>query len=210
MLFLEFIEKFFLDQIVELPTKKNNVLDLILTNNDNLFLDIELMDTTLSNHRIILGRMCMTGVDESSLSRCTKNSLKNFNFNSEKINWLEVREKLLTENWQELLQETDASAVYEKICEKIIQVTEKYIPKKRQAKKFQIPRDRKILMRKRHKIKVKLGFCKDREKDKLKKSYIEIEQKLKESHMKELNELEEKANNNIKNNPKYFYSYAKS
>ena len=50
---LRFMEKHFLSQYVNQPTRERNILDLLLTNNDNLVLHTSSEETTLSDHNIV-------------------------------------------------------------------------------------------------------------------------------------------------------------
>jgi len=69
--------------------------------------------------------------------------------------------------------------------------------------KTTIPRDRRVLMRKRKKLKKKF------QSNKITHKLIDIELKLQNSYNKERNNQEIDATSKIKSNPKYFYSYAK-
>ena len=50
---LGFMDDFFLKQHIQAATRQSNILDLFLTNNDAMILDIAVEDTKLSDHRII-------------------------------------------------------------------------------------------------------------------------------------------------------------
>ena len=47
------MDDFFLKQHIQAATRQSNILDLFLTNNDAMILDIAVEDTKLSDHRII-------------------------------------------------------------------------------------------------------------------------------------------------------------
>ena len=47
---LEFMDERMLDQIVRLPTREENILDLVLTNNDEMINDINIEYTSISDH----------------------------------------------------------------------------------------------------------------------------------------------------------------
>ena len=51
--FLNLIERYSLEQYVEAPTRKNNVLDLIFTNNENLINSTFVYKSIISDHKII-------------------------------------------------------------------------------------------------------------------------------------------------------------
>ena len=97
------------------------------------------------------------------------------------------------------------------ICEKLSQdfiPTRK--PFKKSKKSSRIPRDRRILMRRRSKIEKKYILSKNSiQTKKLHSQLIEIEKQLQLSHRKSASDEEKKVTEAIKVNPKYFYSYAK-
>ena len=52
--------KYCLVQCVTEPTRLHNILDKFLTNNENLIRDIDIIDTSISDHRLVLVRTCIT------------------------------------------------------------------------------------------------------------------------------------------------------
>ena len=53
-LLMQLMDKFFLEQLITEDTRKNNILDLLLTNNIEAINNIEINDTSLSDHRLIM------------------------------------------------------------------------------------------------------------------------------------------------------------
>ena len=51
--FFQFVQEQCLQQYIEEPTKKNNILDVFLTNNDQLTRQIIMTETSMSDHNII-------------------------------------------------------------------------------------------------------------------------------------------------------------
>ena len=51
--FLKFAQEQCLQQYIEEPTRKNNILDVYLTNNDQLTRQITITETSMSDHNII-------------------------------------------------------------------------------------------------------------------------------------------------------------
>ena len=51
--FLQFAQEQCLQQYIEEPTRKNNILDVVLTNNDQLTRQIIITETSMSDHNII-------------------------------------------------------------------------------------------------------------------------------------------------------------
>ena len=95
----------------------------------------------------------------------------------------------------------------------ILQVCIKYVPVRKSSMKKacpKIPRDRKILMRKRRKINEQLQSASSKQrKEKLERKLINIEISLQLSHKATSTRKEQKALKAIKTNPKHFFAYAK-
>ena len=50
---LNFMSTYLLSQVVNVPTRGNNILDLVLCNNDRLVLDVKTEPTDLSDHDMV-------------------------------------------------------------------------------------------------------------------------------------------------------------
>ena len=101
-----------------------------------------------------------------------------------------------------------------KILEVVIKIVEENCLKfryRRGALINKIRRDRRILLRKRKKIRAKLEskVVSSSRKSVIKKSMGEIDNKLLLSHENEKNDMEKRAIENIKSNPKHFFAYAR-
>ena len=83
------------------------------------------------------------------------------------------------------------------------------VPMRRNVRKSIIPRDRKLMMRKRHKLTKRLENENPRNIQSIKNKIIKLENDIMLSHKIEKEQNEEKALSAIKTNPKYFYTYAK-
>ena len=135
------------------------------------------------------------------------------NFLSEDVNWDKIMHELKLVKWSAEFKGLKPSAMLEKftlICE---QIALKYVPKKpsfKFRKSPPLPRDRKILMRRRRKITSHLNTnITSTRRVKLRDELIEIEKKLQLSYKNTIAKREQNAIRAIKNNAKYFYSYAK-
>ena len=129
-----------------------------------------------------------------------------YNFHSQKIDWELISKELADINWSEALDITlNPDQQYNNFLEICLQVLDKNLPLRKLPKKHsRIPRDRRILMRKRKKL-----TKKNSKSNKIKQKIIDIEILLQKSHKHERNKLELDATSKIKANPKYFFSYAK-
>jgi len=50
---MEIIDKYYLVQAIEEPTRKENTLDLVFTNEIDAFTQVEVTETIMSDHNII-------------------------------------------------------------------------------------------------------------------------------------------------------------
>ena len=94
----------------------------------------------------------------------------------------------------------------------LVDIAYKYVPVKKTSKKVttKIPRERRILMRKRRKLTKQLEHCESpARKDKINKKLLSIELLLQRSHAEASEHREALAVKAIKTNPKFFFSYAK-
>ena len=95
----------------------------------------------------------------------------------------------------------------------LIEVAYKFVPAKKSSRRgnhSKIPRDRRILMKKRR---ILIGRMENissiKQKKKVREKLIQIEMLLQRSHQKGMQRREQLALKSIKTNPKYFFSYAK-
>ena len=85
---LEFAQEQCLQQYIEEPTRKNNILNVFLTNNDQLTRQIIITETSMSDHNIIQIETSIKIVEEKQNHQIKKSnfSYRDLNFN-EDISW---------------------------------------------------------------------------------------------------------------------------
>ena len=207
----EFMSKFCLQQMIVEPTRNKNILDLFLTNNPDLVWNIEVDDTVVSDHRLLQVR---TRFSEATVpkSECPElQGLASLNFYHKKINWEQLNGELLKVNWSLKFHNKNASEILDIFLELLLEVCSRFVPKKGERKrKSNIPRDRKILMRKRSNLNKKSSLAGPSGRAKIRRDLELIEFELLESHRKEAEAMESRAVNVIRENSKYFFSYAKT
>ena len=71
---IEFMDRQLLEQLVITPTRENNILDLVLTNNDEVVNDIRVEYTKISDHRLVVMNSNIKCVPKKALE--TETSLK--------------------------------------------------------------------------------------------------------------------------------------
>ena len=173
---LELTSDLFLEQKIVTPTRENNVLDLLFTNDEDLIKITNTADTFISDHRMITASINIatekTPLNESEITSCSK--LELFSFWSDKSNWEAVNNHLSEIDWNSVMtSESDVKSNLETFYEKCYEACVDNIPKKKKPKKSNIPHDRKVLMRKRRLLNNRLINARtNKKKDKLNKSYV--------------------------------------
>ncbi|CAI9718999.1 Hypothetical predicted protein [Octopus vulgaris] len=123
-------------------------------------------------------------------------------------NWETINNQLQIIDWDLYLTGPDK---HKKFLNKIEEICEKNVPlKKTKSTKKPVPRERKILMRKRSRLRNKTSkLTSKHELQKVLDQIYRLEDNLKQHYDEECNNAEKKAIENIKKNPKCFYSFAK-
>ena len=100
---------FNLIQTVDEPTRGTNTLDLIFTNELDLFSSREVSHSALSDHYFIeiTTTIQTDNVMETENSIKNKKGLRELNFFSNKVKWDEIKKELLNINWRDLLKDKD-------------------------------------------------------------------------------------------------------
>ena len=196
------------------PSGGSNTLDLIFTNNHQLITNISHRKSALSDHELIT---CTTSHNiqfspHFSDPQTAEYTLSSYNLN--KANWEHIRQSIAEVDWPHVLDECESQEIMNNFLCRIISIVDahcaKYMSSPGQSNS-KIPRDRRLLFRQRkRKLKrrnIPTINCKKR--SKLDLEIEDIERKLIKSHLDERNLEEKKAVANIKDNPKFFFSFAK-
>ena len=201
-----------LSQQVHSPTRNENTLDLIFTNNSQLINEIRITPTIHSDHNIISIPTNIKLQETENRNQC---SMPFSDINLNKTDWNSVNNKLNNINWEEELSEQDTKSCWKTIEKHLTKILYTFSPKKvplHGKKKISIEhRLRRKLMRQRTKVEKKLNpnsRCPNRHAA-YQNKILELERKIKASHEKENKELEKKAVESIKSNSKFFFNYAK-
>jgi len=231
-LLLDFKTKLFLSQYISVETRKvtgqsGNTLDLFFTNDNELFQDILTHDTIMSDHKLItidLGYNPCLQISNSHIhsdmnqSPCSPESLSQFNFSQ--ANFLQINEELISINWDQLQESNSHEDFVDVFYETVFQVVKRNVPLKA---KYLPPSSKphtsatkliRTIARKRRKIRQRIDFLNTFQPfsptiNKLKGKLKYLEVKSKDTILKNKNLKERKAIENIKANPRHFYSYAK-
>jgi hypothetical protein len=133
---MAFIEVNFLSQMVNEPTRMNNVLDLVLTNCPQYILDVETEQTELSDHKLV---KCLLGFNTISRKEVVPTVVDQHSFravNYHKANTEALNQDLSQVDWSVLKslcdgnQDHDGSMFKELFVLTVLQLTLKHSPQK--------------------------------------------------------------------------------
>ena len=191
-----------------------NILELIFTNNHELISNIYIHPSALTDHKYIICETSHISYPYNSQPfQSNETNLSTFNY--ETADWKTIKSKLSMIRWSEILEMHKTSEEkLRKIMEIVLNVIEKNCEKFKNPRgkhTNKIPRERRILMRKKKTLKSKLKGTNLSIKRKfhLEQNIKDIENKLLSSHKQEKIDDEARAIKNIKINPKHFFAYSK-
>ena len=214
-----FMEENFLNQLVDKPTRGNNILDLFITNNANIVSHIDSVETSISDHNIV---KVNTTYNLLSPQKTLKKAIPHYSFrslNMKKAKYEAICEDLRSINWNELKAICTPDEFPELLRLTLLQIAMVHVPKKLPASKKTNPftHSRNILRRRKKKVRAQINALSSKSADtgpssklfKLRLELYNINEKIQNSVHDQQKMQESKAVKNIKENPKFFYSYAK-
>ena len=225
---LQFMEKHFLSQVVDRPTRvaRNgtaNILDLIITNKVDAIREVDAQQTTLSDHLLVTA-ILSTDLQAPKLRKKTQNlqnpsvnqnSLCSLNFH--KADFDKINEELQNIDWLNLEASCTNEEFPEMFYDTVLQICTKYAPPKskpktrKQSKHFKtcysINRKRRKIM---SKLKALISTQPNSDRIQLYRSQLlNLEKEAQEKISRSQEEEEAKTINALKETPQLFYSYAK-
>ena len=214
----KFQEDYFLKQHITAPTHiLGNTLDLVFTNNSSFLHSYECLKPlqSISDHYLV---ECYTQFNSSFNHQSEEkpdlhSPFDKLNFFSEDVKWNDLIEELNAINWLHTFNDLHPDVMLSELMQQLLDVCNKHVPVKKAVRKTsltKIPRERRILMRKRRALNLKLKHATSTTRmENIQGKLINIEILLQRSHQASHQQSEQKAINAIKTNPKYFFSYAK-
>ena len=198
-------------QIIEEPTRLENTLDLIFTNETNLVTMIEVNKSKLSDHNLIEISTNYTTMNKYEVNprEDSKHMLKTLNFHTKTVNWRNINKIIEETKWEHNFETKDiiqsgkefetiiTNSAIENAPKKSPHGSNRKIPKERKKLHNRI----KMLKREKHK-----AYSKEKKK-KFENKILETEQKLLESRRSEKLENEKRCIDCMKENPRMFYSF---
>lgn len=216
----ELTSSHFLVQQVECPTHKDGGrLDLIFTNNGDLIHNMSVLPSLRSDHFLVEvsavywesltpGEQNLPSTDAVDIE---KSEFRDLNFFSDKINWNTLEAELDGAVGRLDSRGISSSSMMEAFINTCLSVSREFVPPKKSLPKHRhkIPQDRRILMRRRRVISQRTVATGDSRREALDRRLVDIEKALQQSHIQQTKLEEERAVENIKQNPKFFFAYAK-
>ena len=211
---LNFMAVNFMSQCIHHPTREQNTLDLLITNNTNSIIHTSAENTPLSDHDIVFitADLKVNNANVSVNKELPSHSFRNLKLHDadyeqidnhlSEIDWDALRACCTQEEFPELLYLT------------VLQVCEIYCETKKATSNNKLSRERRVLKRKRVKLKAKRQAVlnsnpKSTILDAIRDEIFSLEDQIKETIKNQQRLREEKVVECLKTNPSYFYSYAK-
>ena len=221
---MSFMSNIFLTQLVLEPTRINNILDLVLTNNNRIFNQVYNTDTKLSDHKLIKCELLFNPMSKNITSHAPNFEPHTFrSVNLRKADFTRINEQLNDVNWDELMnlcnenEDTDGTIFTELFEAVVLQICLINSPLKAQSSKShrtKFSRERYILNRKKRRLNCRLKCLKKHnpqspEIQKVEKMLNYMYIQIRDSIESQLKYKEMQAVEKIKSDPKFFFSYAK-
>ena len=218
-LLLNFMEEHLLNQYVDKPTRENNILDLFITNNSNLISHIQSVETNLSDHNIVKVETTHNLLQPQPKTTVNVPMHSFRSLNLKKANFSAIGEQIRSVKWEELKSLCTPDEFPELFRLTVLQIAMLHAPQKtpRSSQENPYVRARNILRRRRRKVRAQVNAisnassnsCPQSKLSKLRLELYNLSAEIKNSIYSQQKYHESKAVKNIKDNPRYFYSYAK-
>ncbi len=213
-LLLDFMSENLCTQYISQPTRLENVLDLCISNSEELVTHVSTSDTILSDHRLVeifwsFNPCSFTSPDPPDFEESAFRSLDFQKGDYEKISNL-----LKLVDWESLWNTSDPESFPELFTLTVLQICElscpkKVPPKNKQTSSVRIPSRKKRKLQKSLSVAENDAHCPSSRLDSLRRKLAISHLDIRDAINKTLQYREEQAAAKVKDNPKYFYSYAK-
>jgi len=212
----QFSNEMLLTQIIREPTHyQGNTLDLVLTNNDTLIHSHEILPTPLSisHHQVVnlYTQYKSPKLPSDNEANPRLSPFDNLNFHSKDVDWDQITSTLAGVDWDLEMAGSTTDEILEKIYTKTLEATKNTVPdRQKTGKKVNNKKRQQMnLARRRRRINKRYQrITSPAGKAKLYKELIQIEVKLQKLQNDNIEYNEKKACEAIKDNFKYFFSYA--
>jgi len=154
--------------VIDKPTKENNTLKLLYTNEIEMISEVETHRTKLSDHnKVIIQTEYEIKEKKSEEREREEEGLRALNLWSKNVNWKDLLQELKNTNWTEECREHDSIESTEIFYKTLIETCEKNAPKKRKTNKNNMEKEEiKTILNKIKFLKRKKNKCNNRGKKK--------------------------------------------
>ena len=213
-LLLDFMSENLCTQHVFDPTRFNNILDLYISNAENLVSHVSTVDALLSDHRqveIFLSyNPCATVSSEPP--DFTVSAFRSLDF--QKADFSKISGMIASVKWAEILESCSKDDIPELFTETLLQVCQagcprKVPPKNKTSSSVRIPSRRKRNLQAQLNEAVNNPYSPLTHIESLKRKLALAHIDIRDAINQDLLYREQQAVSKVKENPKYFYSYAK-
>ena len=225
-LFFNFMNTNFLSQYVEQNTRKQNILDLFLTDDPNFVHLIKCEDLLISDHNLVkiyTNFFSCLSTDSYGKIASDTSCLTFSDFNLPKANFDKINLNLNNTDWNEFVESTSINDFPAKFKNKIFSIVQENCPRKstNHVKSNSFIKERQIISRKIRKFnKILLKSVSTQQTvssfsfstkyiNDLKEKILKLRDKQKSSYINQRKFQEDAAVNRIKSDIKYFYKYTK-
>ena len=217
---LSFMSRFLLAQYIMKPTRENNILDLLITNDPNVVQHVSSEDTIMSDHNCM--HVLSSDFVPPSNKSCTllgindRDGRPNFSkLNYQKADFTKINQSLSEVNWDSMKENCSLEEFPLALNKKLFEICAEHTPiwkGKKISNKSQ--RSQRSLNRKKYRLRARLHAIKSISPGSnqikiLQQKIDDLQQKVKSCALLQIRKEEDAALQTIKSNPKAFYKYAK-
>ncbi|CAL4120027.1 unnamed protein product [Meganyctiphanes norvegica] len=211
---IELFDKHNLIQAIEEPTREKNTLDLIFTNDIEIFINIDVSKSSLSDHDIIEittnYKMNNKEINHETNTKNEEPDFRQLNFHNENVIWSNINNEINKYPWYELFKNENTENCTMFIISVLLTICMKFIPRKYIGGKSKIPRERKILLNRMKMLKrTKHRTQNKKKREKISEKIKETEYMLINHRKEERRDTEKNVLENMKKNPKVLFDYIK-
>lgn len=201
-------------QFILKPTRVDNILDLYISNSEDLVSHVSVSDTVFSDHRLV--KIFLSYNPCSLVPSCppdfTQSSFRSLDFHKADFNT--INEELSSVDWDLLVELCDDDEFPELFTLTLLQICliycpTKVIPKSKASTLVQVSSRRKRKIQTQLEKATSLPHCPQSRIDSLKRKLALAHIDIRDAINNDLLVREQQAVEKVKSNPKYFYSYAK-
>ena len=134
-------------QVIEEPTRKDNMLDLMFTNEVSLVTMIEVTKSSYSDHDMIeMSTNYSLTKKENNTENTESTGFRSLNFRAKSVNWKNINKMIEDVDWEQDFESRDAIEGGKNCIEKVKNYATENAPKRNnQSNGSKIPKERKKL-----------------------------------------------------------------